>query len=388
MTISRWIIGLAALAATAASAAAFDLDPEGRRFARELSDDDFLIRQAAETRLMQAANAGSLPLLSELAGSDDAEVSSRAMRLIERMMVRGTGGAEDAAERELERIGEAPAHAGSSMARERLLGLGGLREHRAVEALRELGAKVDYGPDLALMNAEYRVQHAEIDPYRLNAADAAIYQRCLEGLNDENARRSIPQTVGNVMFTTHWQGKPEDLWHLSRLRHVKPLQVYVMRGSGVSVEEVQRLSQGTPMERGPSLGVKGGMPGGCIISEVLEGGAAEAAGLVEGDRVLQIGSQRIDRFEQLITAIADFNVGDTVTLKVQRRFGIADVKVTLGDWSDIDTASSLWTPTALEARAVLGGPMFVPIMPKQVPIAPRPVGPIPRDGFAPQPGDR
>jgi len=87
------------------------------------------------------------------------------------------------------------------------------------------------------------------------------------------------------------------------------------------------------------LGVKQ-MPGdaardaetkGCLISDLQEGGAAEAAGLKSGDLILEFDGTALENFADLRRIIYSFNAFDQVVLKVRRGKDVVDVKVTLGE---------------------------------------------------------
>lgn len=62
---------------------------------------------------------------------------------------------------------------------------------------------------------------------------------------------------------------------------------------------------------------------------VLPGSPADKAGILENDIILQVNGQRIDENNTLSSVMSKFNVGDTVTLHIQRKGAEMDVKVTL-----------------------------------------------------------
>jgi len=74
------------------------------------------------------------------------------------------------------------------------------------------------------------------------------------------------------------------------------------------------------------LGVVG-IPGGSItdpradgwtVDGVVEDSAADAAGLQDGDRIVEVGGRRASEFEQLSAALSSYDVGDDVTFTVVR----------------------------------------------------------------------
>jgi len=72
------------------------------------------------------------------------------------------------------------------------------------------------------------------------------------------------------------------------------------------------------------VGVPGGTltgdvsPQGWDVSEVVEGSAAADAGLRSEDRIVDVDGERASNFDGLSEALADYDVGDEVTLTVQR----------------------------------------------------------------------
>lgn len=72
---------------------------------------------------------------------------------------------------------------------------------------------------------------------------------------------------------------------------------------------------------------------GALISEVMAGGPAEAAGLQAGDVVVKINDRNIDSADALIAAVRSSEFGETVTLTVTDQNGSNEheVQVTLTD---------------------------------------------------------
>ena len=88
--------------------------------------------------------------------------------------------------------------------------------------------------------------------------------------------------------------------------------------------------------RNPALGVTvagGNVPGAQIV-EVLKGSAADEAGLKEGDTVTAVDGTAITDASMLSSLIKEYQIGDTVTLKVTGQDGTErDVDVTLSESS-------------------------------------------------------
>lgn len=76
------------------------------------------------------------------------------------------------------------------------------------------------------------------------------------------------------------------------------------------------------------------MPKGVFISEVAEGSAAEAAGIVKGDIIVKFDGQRISSASALQETIQYFKAGETTTVTVKRfingEYETLDLEITLG----------------------------------------------------------
>ncbi len=70
---------------------------------------------------------------------------------------------------------------------------------------------------------------------------------------------------------------------------------------------------------------------GAVISEVVEGGAAEKAGLKAGDIIIAIDGNTIDSFTDLSKELDNYNVGDTVKVTVNRDSKLKEFNVVLAE---------------------------------------------------------
>ena len=62
---------------------------------------------------------------------------------------------------------------------------------------------------------------------------------------------------------------------------------------------------------------------------VLPGSPADKAGIVENDIILEVNGTKVDSKNQISELISNYNVGDTITLKVWHKGETKDIKVTL-----------------------------------------------------------
>lgn len=70
---------------------------------------------------------------------------------------------------------------------------------------------------------------------------------------------------------------------------------------------------------------------GAVIQEVVSGGAAEVAGLREGDVVVAVNGRAISEALELTAAVRQAAAGERVTLTIERSGSTQEVEVTLGD---------------------------------------------------------
>jgi len=62
---------------------------------------------------------------------------------------------------------------------------------------------------------------------------------------------------------------------------------------------------------------------------VVPGSPADKAGVVENDIILEIDGKKINQNNQLGDAIAKYNVGDKISLKIWHKGEIRDIQITL-----------------------------------------------------------
>jgi putative serine protease PepD len=103
--------------------------------------------------------------------------------------------------------------------------------------------------------------------------------------------------------------------------------------SSLVSSELSELEAGKTVEHaylGVATASTGEATSGAAIAEVVPGSPAAEAGLVEGDKIVELDGEPIDSTEALIAAIDARKPGDTVTLKVERDSKSSTVTATLG----------------------------------------------------------
>ena len=346
------------------AAATREVPPEAAALARRLAAEDFNVRQSAAMQLGETPDVALLPWLAEVARREDREAALRALRIIEQWMVTAPQAVAEAAERQLEEL----ANGGTGGdARDILTIHHELREQRALATLREMGAKIDVGPDIDALREMYNIRHAEVDYLErdlfiealiqphvhddgLDASDDAQDNRTDPAKEQVARRRSLPNIPQAVYLTPKWTGGNKGARQLRRLAGAgTSLTVYIVNGCNTSLEAVKaataEFEHVTTQERGPCLGIgNGGGYGGCVVGRVLDGGAADHAGLQAGDVIRKFGDAPISSFTELVEHIqAAHQPGETVKVSIERSLQEMELEVTLGDWTQADTESQLWT---------------------------------------------
>ena len=94
---------------------------------------------------------------------------------------------------------------------------------------------------------------------------------------------------------------------------------------GVKMQELDE-----DLRKGLDINVKDGV----LISEVIEGSPAEAAGIEDGDVIIEFNGEKVDSPSVLQELVAAVESGETVELKVFRDDRVKTYEVTIGDWPE------------------------------------------------------
>ena len=165
---------------------------------------------------------------------------------------------------------------------------------------------------------------------------AAKFQR-LGGIIHVDER--IPE--GNyILIGRDWKGGDQGVRLIECIPrvHEAPTNLIVVRGTNVSNTALFELSLELPFlhiqQRGPArLGVRSSERGdGCVIGDVEPESAAERAGLVMGDRILEIDGQQIDDFKTLVKVVEKKEPGDIVPVIFFREGKVETVSAELLPW--------------------------------------------------------
>ena len=83
---------------------------------------------------------------------------------------------------------------------------------------------------------------------------------------------------------------------------------------------------------------------GALVSAVVTDGPAALAGVKEGDLILRVDGQTVDRFKELPRMIAETRPGTEVTLQVRRNGRIERIAVSIGEMPGEDRIAQAKEP--------------------------------------------
>lgn len=285
-----------------------------KKLADELGSADYATRQQATLRLLASGEA-AVPTLHAATKSADAEVSTRALKILETLLLRREELASLAADAVLSQLAETPlpVDAGSDrspqnttqarLEAERVLNLNHeLREARAIPEIQKRGGIVKFA-----------------DPRTGQLIDSQV--------------RGAPPVM--VVLNRKWKSDDAGIQQLMRLPRLRTL--YVVRNT-LTEQDVAKLEAKMPnlsvQTRGAAcLGVSGAAhPLGCQIQRVSPDSAASEGGLRAFDVITKFGDKPATDFEALVELIAEHDPGDTVKVKIIRRGQPDELTITLQEW--------------------------------------------------------
>ncbi len=359
------LVALSASAQNDDSLAADGLD----RWVDDLGHDQYLRREKASRKLIEIGPV-AIGSLVEATRSGDLEVIERALEVItEIAMVNAPaddGGAWD-------RLSALAATGTGQSASRAELALSEIRAHRAAQAraaLKAAGIFVGVDEFVVRSLAQHRLI-VRIDDNWDGETQSLQWLRWLDGI--ENAHiagkavsRDVLQQVVKIpelksiaiVDATVDESTLEPLKQLTRIlslefRYVAlkdeyrdllsslPIRASLeLMGTGISAEVVESMRQALPglqitHRQGGFLGVQCmDADDVCEISKVLPDSAAEQAGLIPGDVIVEVDSAPISRFRDLQQEINKHVPGDEMEVKFRRAGQIKSVQLKLGRYGD------------------------------------------------------
>lgn len=287
---------------------------------RQLSADDFESRIVAQRKLAVIAESNPGELAARIPRAD-AESQARLIALLEAVFLANDNTTGETAERALHQL----AHSQQSSAGQAaavLRGASRLRESRARMALERLGAVFAY----------VRPDQLPDSPQRLLAPGTGV------GIG--------PEAVLSAVLIPHdWTGTRDDLWHLQRLEHCTGVALYDCVFNNVSQLDIMDAVRDVPgivvEQRGGYLGLSTNTVAvwdeDGVRGKPVPGGAADVAGLQNGDIIRQFNGAPLKSFAQLVDLLSRHRPGETIILTIdrgdeRRGYERLEKKVTLTSW--------------------------------------------------------
>jgi hypothetical protein len=278
----------------------------------KLESPDFRDRQQA-TRLLLKLGPATLKPLKNRVYDGSLELAVRAMSIFESAYVGKDPTAVAVADEALEELArskrqELAEHAQSVLVRNRAT-----RTKIAVANLLRLGGEVDnYAPK----------QNVRVEDFQRDGPPLLILNK-------------------------NWKGGVEGLKYVRRLKGAG-FQIYLIDGAPLSEKAITELeaSFDAPViaRRGTAmLGISGARAtAGCLVLNVVEGKAAEKAGLRSGDIIQEMDGKPIEDFDKLVELLRNKQADEIIELKLLRepRDQPQSVRVKLGHWRRGNTSRS------------------------------------------------
>lgn len=385
-----------------------------------LGDRQFDVRSEATAALIQHGAEAVEPLAHAIDTTQDVEVQIRGLEILQAIASRDDDRVEQHVAAVVDRLLSNPRSSAARRARRLHWELQCIRHEKTVQRLRSLGAVLIPWDDDSLNMGDWRNRDPLAAALVDEAIGEFIH--CIEfgagwrgTIDDLVGLENIPEVTEVVIDRAEWTNT--ELQRVTTLPHVTRLVIaetqldregfallarwdnlqrvsflycnglkddgfeavatlptlrwLAMLGTNVNAETVARIRRERAhlmVEHKPgaflgvsSMAARSEQPGlsGVVMQTITEGGAAEKAGMIGGDTLLEFDGQAVNDFDTLRGLIADKRPQDGVLLKVRRGETELDIKVTLGKWKSSDWRQSGQPP-----------PWEVMPMPIPIPAAP------------------
>ena len=320
MTLATLLATSALLAADPAGVAK-DESPE--TLIAALADRDYATRERA-TDALTAARETALEAVAAAALDDDLERAGRAVAILERWAFVGDpSDLSERADRALFDLSTGEHRQAVALAWAALVRHRELREKRAVEQIRKLGGRVEYG-------------------------GPGFYPRQLmgrPGIILGGARQTDQNAIRQIKLTRDWTGGVEGLYHLKRLQHGTPFRLHIEGKPPETplpaISALAAVLDGVTidMTSRASLGIQGSPSTPLRVNEVTPRGACDLAGVRSGDIIRKMGGSDVRSLPHVKELLKNYEPGDRVTLTIDRGGVPIELPVTLQDWTQNDKVS-------------------------------------------------
>lgn len=181
-----------------------------------------------------------------------------------------------------------------------------------------------------------------------NADDSEGFIQTDAAINPGNSGGALLNTQGQVIGINsmkissggYSEASIEGMGYAIPISAAKPIIDELM--NKVTRDKVEETDMGYLGIRGATIGEEAheyyNMPYGVYVSEVVEGSAAQKAGLQSGDIIVKFDGTKISSFEELQQQLQYYKAGETIDLEVERTnngaYASQTVTITLGSSSE------------------------------------------------------
>jgi len=339
-----------------------------QRWVKSLDSERFVDREVATEKLI-AAGASAVGPITEAVSGNSLEVTTRGLYILQELALSFETEAEEAARAALEKIAESRATSAGRRAAAILTRLDAVRQERALDDLKRLGAVVTTHPSqLGLpivgnysieVGDSWRGQPDDLtrlrwlrDVSELAFLGQRVTDECLKHVSAIKGLASLTVKRANVTDDgiEHLQGlkglrvlsllyipiTDGSVASLKKVEAVEAMRIYGAQMSTAGADELKGALAGTKVDYRPGgafLGI-GCQPDqqGCVIYTVRTNTAADKGDLRVSDVIYEYEGKKVTDFESLTTMISENAPGDTVTIKIIRGNEKLAKKIALGDW--------------------------------------------------------
>lgn len=333
----------------------------------ELGADRFPKRAAATKKLINAGGLAIEPLMEGIS-QHGLEVTTRGIYVLQQLAVVGDAETEESARQSLEKIAAARVTAAARHARDALDKLDSLRQQRAVEELRKLGAVVNrtheeissaMGPLFAVtIDNSWRGTAKDlrwfeflIDVQQLSFVgpkvkdDWLAHVTGLPNVRLVKLKRTSVTDAGLTPLTTleqlefirllYMEIGDDAVVHLARCQRAARIDLF---GTKMTREGETKLRDAVPARidrrKGAFLGIQPTQIDNAAweIGNVTAGSAADKAGLRAGDVFVTYDTKKVGDFLSLTAMIAQHDAGHIVDVTLRRDGDIIERRIKLGEW--------------------------------------------------------
>jgi len=323
------------------------------QWVRDLDGDRFVVRRAATDALVRAGKASVAPLVAAMAQGGP-EVLTRGVYILKSLAASRNAATEEAALAALHQLSTSATSTTARLATEAIAALGAVRQERAINELRELGARVIL-TDNVVFTAPFNMLRLEIGPnWGGSVADLDRFRSLPDvreitfigpQVNDEWVKRLEYLSGVERVIIKHGRITDDSVRSLAKLKQVtqiylmytpitdaaltelygletlRELRLYGTEVTRTAVEQFQAEATNVQVDykAGAFLGVMcQPPPAPCQVFQVVADSAAARGGLEVRDIIVRYGGTPVTNFDDLRTLIGKNKVGDSVLIQVAR----------------------------------------------------------------------